>query len=219
MLSRRPATWFRLLPLALVIPGCDGGQTGVSPTAVPAPATNTSVSLTCVLGTGDCASVMEGQTLTFTANPGAAAGTRSATLSFGDGTPAVDLGSLAGPATVSHEYMRLGSFTARLDVTAGAETRSAAVAIKVDTVVTASLGATNLGDLNVEAVADVQGGIVVQYEWLFEPIGPAVVTYQPRALYTYSAPGYKAVELRVVLTDGRVLRASGHVIVGREHEA
>ena len=79
MLSRRPATWLRLLPLALVIPGCDGGQTSVSPTSVPAPAS--SISLTCVLGSTDCSAVMQGQTLTFTARPGdAPAAMRSAVL-------------------------------------------------------------------------------------------------------------------------------------------
>jgi hypothetical protein len=220
MLSRRPATWLRLVPLALVIPGCGGGQTAVSPSSVSAPAPTPSVGLTCALGTTDCSSVMQGQTLTFTASPGSVAtGTRSATLTFGDGTPDLDLGTLAAPATVAHEYVRLGTFTARLEVTTGGEMRAASVAIKVGTVVTASIGATNLGDLNVEATADIQGAAVAQYEWLFEPGAPAVVTFQPRVLFTYSSPGYKAVELKVVLADGRVVRASAHVIVGREHEA
>lgn len=219
MLSRRPATWLRLLPLALVIPGCDGGQTSVSPSSVPAPPAN-AVRLTCVLGTADCASVMQGQTLTFTVDPGAAAtGSRSVALTFGDGSAPADLGALTSPTTLTHEYQRLGVFVARLDVTSGGDTRSASLTIKVDTLVTASLGATNLGALNVEATADVQGAAVDRYEWFFEPDGPPVVTLQPRVQYTYAAPGYKAVELRAVLTDGRVVRASGHVIVGREHEA
>jgi hypothetical protein len=135
MLSRRPATLLRLLALALVIPGCGGGPTAVSPGPVSAPAPIPSVGLTCALGT----------------------------------------------------------FTARLAVTTG--------------------------DLNVEATADIQGTAVAQYEWLFEPGAPDVVTFQPRVLFTYSSPGYKAVELKAVLADGRVVRASGHVIVGREHEA
>jgi hypothetical protein len=217
MLSRRPAALFRLLSLALVIPGCNGGQTSVSPSPTPAAAAS-SVSLTCVLGTADCASVMQGQTLTFTVNPGAA-GNRSAAISFGDGTAAVDLGALPSPATLTHEYERLGVFVARVDVASGGDMRSASLTIKVDTLVTASIGATNLGDLNVEATADVQGAAVAQYEWLFEPSAPAVVTFGPRVQFTYSSPGYKAVELRAVLADGRVVRASGHVIVGREHEA
>jgi hypothetical protein len=219
MLSRRPATWLRLLPLALVIPGCDGGQTSVSPSSVQAPVATASVSLTCILGTADCASVMQGQTLTFTVDPGAATGARTVALNFGDGTAPVDLGALAAATTLTHEYNRLGVFVARLDVATGGDTRSASLTIKVDTMVTASLGATNLGDLNVEATADVQGATVARYEWLFEPVGPAVVTFGPRVLFTYSSPGYKAVELRAVLADGRVVRASGHVIVGREHEA
>jgi hypothetical protein len=180
---------------------------------------SSAVTLTCVLGTADCASVMQGQTLTFTVNPGAAAaGSRSVALTFGDGS-AVELGALTSPATVTHEYQRVGVFVARLDVASGADTRSASVTIKVDTVVTASIGATNLGALNVEATADVQGAAVARYEWFFEPGGPAVITFEPRVQYTYGAPGYKAVELQAVLADGRVVRASGHVIVGREHEA
>jgi hypothetical protein len=219
MLSRRPATLFRLLAMALVIPGCGAGQPPAAPSPVSVPAPTTSVGLTCALGTTDCSSVMQWQTLTFTASPGAGTtGTRSATLTFGDGTPPLDLGPLASPAAVSHEYASLGTFTARLEVRAGSEMRSASLTIKVDTIVTASIGATNLGDLNVEATADVQGAAVDRYEWLFEPGSPAVVTFQPRVLFAYSSPGYKAVELKAALADGRVIRASAHVIVGREHE-
>ena len=185
MLSRRPALWLRLLPLALVIPGCDGGRAAVSPTAVPAPAAG--ITLTCALGSTDCSSVMQGQTLRFTARPGdSASSIRSAVLTYGDGSPALDLGAFTAPATVSHEYTRLGSFTARLEATtAGGETRSAAVSIRVDTLVTASLAVTNL---------------------------------DPRVFFTYPSPGYKAVEMRAVLADGRVVTASAAVIVGREHE-
>ena len=218
MFSRRPATWLRLLPLALVIPGCDGGQTSVSPTSVPAPAS--SISLTCVLGSSDCSAVMQGQTLTFTARPGDAAGAlRSAVLDYGDGSPALDLGAFTAPATAAHEYTRLGTFTARLDATtASGEPRGTAVSIRVDTLVTASIAVTNLGNLNAEAVADIQGARVARYEWVFEPFLPAITTFEPRVFFTYPAPGYKAVELRAVLTDGRVVAASAAVIVGREHE-
>ena len=72
--------------------------------------------------------------------------------------------------------------------------------------------------MNVEAVAEVTGAPVLRYEWSFEPFLPRVVTTEPRALFTYPAPGYKAVELRAVLADGRVILASAAVIVGREHE-
>ena len=218
MLSRRPATWLRLLPLALVIPGCDGGQTSVSPTSVPAPAS--SISLTCVLGSTDCAAVMQGQTLTFTARPGdPPAAMRSAVLNYGDGSPQLELGAFTAPATASHEYMRLGSYTARLEVTTvNGETRSATVPIKVDTLVTASIATTNHGNLNVEAVAEVTGAPVLRYEWSFEPFLPRGVTTEPRALFAYPAPGSKAVERYAVLVDGRVILASAAVIVGREHE-
>ena len=216
MFSRRPASWFRLLPLALVLPGCDGGQATVSPT--PAPTPTTGLTLSCVLGSGDCSAVMQGQTLTFTARPGEAA-LRSAVLNYGDGSPALELGAFAAPATASHEYMRLGAYTARLDATTvSGETRSAAVPIRVDTLVTASIATTNVGNLNVEAVAEITGAQVLRYEWSFEPFLPLVVTTEPRAIFTYPAPGYKAVELHAVLVDGRVIVASAAVIVGREHE-
>jgi hypothetical protein len=209
--------WLRLLPLALVIPGCDGGQSGVSPSPVPAPAA--AFGLTCALGSGDCSAVMEGQTLTFTARPGDAAGSiRSAVLDYGDGTT-VNLGPLTSPVTASHEYTQLGSFTARLDAsTAAGETRSASLAIRVNTVVTASIATINRGNLNVEAVADVRGAPVVRYEWSFEPSLPRVVTSGPRALFTYVVPGWKAVEMHATLADGRVVTASAAVIVGREDE-
>jgi hypothetical protein len=161
---------------------------------------------------------MQGQTLTFTARPGEAA-LRSAVLNYGDGSPVVELGALTAPATTSHEYMRLGSFTARLDATTmSGESRSATVPIKVDTLATASIETINFGNLNVEAVATVTGAPVLRYEWSFEPFLPREVTTGPRAVFTYPAPGYKAVELYAVLVDGRVLRASAAVIVGREHE-
>jgi len=218
MLSRRPALWLRLLPLALVIPGCDGGPATVSPSPVPAPAT---LSLTCELGSGGCSEVMQGQTLRFTARPGDAStlGIRSAVLNYGDGSPLVDLGPLPAPATASHEYTRLGSFTARLEATTtSGETRSATVAIRVDTLVTATITLTNLGNLNAEGVADVQGAPVARYEWIFGPSLPVVTTFEPRAFFTYPSPGHKDVEMRAVLADGRVVRASAAVIVGREHE-
>ena len=157
--------------------------------------------------------------LAVTTRPSASRARSSTALYPGDGSPAVELGALAAPATTSHEYMRLGSYTARLDATTmGGETRSATVAIKVDTLVTASIQTTNFGNLNVEAVADVSGAPVARYEWSFEPFLPRVVTTEPRAIFTYPAPGYKAVELHAVLVDGRVIVASAAVIVGREHE-
>jgi hypothetical protein len=220
MLCRRPALLLRLLPLlALVIAGCQGGgQAATTPTPVPQPSGG--LSLSCALGSGDCTWAMLGQTLTFTARQGdGASALRSVVLDYGDGSPVLDLGALTSPATRRHEYSRLGVFTARLDATTAAgEARSAAVTIQVGTVVTASIATTNFGNLNVEAVADVQGAPVVSYEWSFEPFLPPVVTIEPRAVFAYPLPGYKAVELRARLADGRVVTASAAVIVGRENE-
>jgi hypothetical protein len=161
---------------------------------------------------------MQGQTVTFTAQPGDG-GVRSAVLNYGDGSPEVNLGALSAPATVTHEYMRLGAFTARLDATtASGESRSSTVPIEVGTRVTGSIVTRNLGNLNVEAVATVEGAPVARYEWSFEPFLPPVITTEPRAVFTYPSPGFKAVELRAVLTDGRAILASAEVVVGREHE-
>jgi hypothetical protein len=212
--------WFRLLPLlALVIPGCQGGgQAGPTPSPIAPPPGG--LSLSCALGSGDCTWAMLGQTLMFTARQrDGASALRSALLDYGDGSPVLDLGALTVAATRPHEYTRLGVFTARLDATtASGEARSAAVTIQVGTVVTASIATTNFGNLNVEAVADVQGAPVVSYEWSFEPFLPPVVTTEPRAVFAYALPGYKAVELRARLADGRVVTASAAVIVGRENE-
>jgi hypothetical protein len=54
---------------------------------------------------------------------------------------------------------------------------------------------------------------VTSYEWTFEPGLPVVVTTGPRARYTYSSPGWKAVVLRAVLGDGRSVIASSSVVV------
>jgi hypothetical protein len=163
---------------------------------------------------------MQGQTLTFTARPGDSGGAvRSAILTFGDGTPPVDLGAFTAAATRTHEYQRLGTFTARLDVAlASAETRTASTTIQVETLVTASLEAENLGSLNVRATAAVQGAVVVRYDWLFEAGSPVISTTVPIVLFTYPTPGFKAVELRALLADGRVVTASREVVVGRENE-
>ena len=198
--------------LALALAGCDSGQ-AAAPAPTPAPSQPSALTLTCVIGTADCSTAMLGQTLTFTAVRGDTA-VRSATLDFGDGTARVDLGALTAAASASHEYTRLGAFTARLDVaTPSGDTRSATQVIQVDTRVTASMEATDIGGLNVLATADVQGAPVMRYEWTFERNGPVVTTTSPRANYTYSAAGFKDLQLRALLSDGRTIRASTQVIV------
>jgi len=198
-----------VLLLALALAGCDGGQA-----AAPAPTPQSSaLTLTCAIGTADCSTAMLGQTLTFTAQRGDVSVT-SAMLDFGDGTARVDFGALAAAASASHEYTKLGDFTARLDVTTtNGDTRSATQVIQVDTRVTASMAAVDIGGLTVLATAEVQGAPVVRYEWTFDPSGPLVTTTSPRANFTYSAAGFKDLQLRVLLSDGRTIRASTHVVV------
>ncbi len=197
------------LALATTLAGCDGGQTA-APTPTPQPS---ALTLTCAIGTEDCSTAMLGQTVTFTAERGDTT-VRSATLDFGDGTPRVDFGVLAAAANASHEYTTLGAFTARLDVTTtSGDARSATQVIQVDTRVTASMAAVDLGGLTALATADVQGAPVASYEWTFDRNGPLVTTALPRATYTYSLAGFKDLQLRVRLVDGRTIRASTHVIV------
>jgi PKD repeat protein len=204
-----------ILLLALVhlaVSGCDSGQ-AAAPAPTPASPQPSALTLTCAVGTADCSTAMLGQTVTFTAQRGDTV-VRSATLDFGDGTPGVDFGALTVAASASHEYTRLGAFTARLDVTTtSGDTRSATQAIRVDTRVTASMEAVDLGGLNVLATADVQGAPVARYEWTFDLSGAVVTTTSPRANYTYSAAGFKDLQLRAILSDGRTIRASTQVIV------
>jgi hypothetical protein len=127
----------------------------------------------------------------------------------------IDLGTLAKNSSVSHTYP-IGTFTARLLVTdmAGTEQAPAAQVVHVGSLVTVSVGATDLGGLNVTATADVRGAAVVRYEWNFDPTASPVVTTEPQAWFTYSAPGYKAVVLKATLADGRVITGSSSVVVG-----
>lgn len=201
-----------LLLLGLLAAGCDGGG-AAAPGPSPVPTSPAVVGLTCAVGSADCSSVMLGQTVTFTARRTDGADVRSASLEFGDGG-SVGLGGLASPAQVSHEYSRTGTFTARLAlVTATGEAKASTEMVQVGTLVTASIGATDLGGLNALATADVQGAVVVRYEWTFDPNAGVVITTGPQARFVYPAPGYKAVELRAVLADGRTIRASGHVVM------
>jgi hypothetical protein len=112
---------------------------------------------------------------------------------------------------VPHTYASIGTYTARL-VLGGATSPS--LVVRVGSLVTASIGAADVGGLNVVATADVRGSDVVLYEWNFDPATPPVTTRVPEARFTYSVPGYKAVVLRATLTDGRVITASSSVVVG-----
>ena len=193
----------------LTTAGC-GGASPVGPSATAA--VSAPAQLSCAEGTADCSSVMVGETLTFTVDPGPSSA-RTAALDFGDGS-SVDLGMLATAARVQHTYATIGTYTVRLVLAGGSGATSPSVMVRVGSLVTASIGAADVGGLNVVATADVHGGEVVLYEWTFDPAVPPITTRLPEARFTYSVPGYKAVVLHATLADGRVITASSSVVVG-----
>ena len=77
-----------------------------------------------------------------------------------------------------------------------------------------SMSVDHLGDYNVLATADVQGAAAVRFEWFFERRElPEVVTSTNQARYVYATPGFKDVNVRVTLADGRQGLGSGAVVV------
>lgn len=202
-----------LLIAVLAMAGCGDSQvaTPTSPTGVP-PATS-GLTLTCNVGTTDCSSAMLGQTVTFTAERGTLGDIRSAMLDFGDGGTA-DLGALPVTIRISHVYAQVGTYTARLTASrASGETPVVTAPVNVGTLVTVSMGAVDLGGLNVLATADVQGAAVALYEWKFEGTVPNVTTTIGQVRYAYQAPGFKDLSVRILLSDGRVVNVSTSVIV------
>lgn len=76
------------------------------------------------------------------------------------------------------------------------------------------LSAADLGGRNVLATALVQGGDPVRFEWYFErQANPEVVTTTNQARYIYPLPGFKDLNVRVTLADGRRVLGSAAVIV------
>lgn len=205
----RARTFAWIASVAMGIAAC-GSASPVGPSAtVPV---STAPRLSCAEGLTDCSSVMVGDTLTFTADPGTSAA-RPASLDFGDGTT-TELGAFATAARVQHTYATIGTYTARLVLADASGTTPPSLIVRVGSLVTASIGAVDVGGLNVVATADVHGGDVVLYEWTFDPATPSITTRLPEARFTYSVPGYKAVLLRATLADGRVITASSSVVVG-----
>src|SRR5689334_4027143 len=157
----RMLVWIALIA-AFAVAACGSA----SPVAPSTTASAAAPQLSCAEGLADCSSVMVGETVTFTADPGTAP--RTAALDFGDGVT-TDLGALATPARVQHAYANVGTYTARLAFRDASGTTSPSLTIRVGSLVTASIGAADVGGLNVVATADVHGGDVSLYEWTFDP--------------------------------------------------
>jgi hypothetical protein len=77
-----------------------------------------------------------------------------------------------------------------------------------------SVNARDLGGLNVEATAVVTGATPVQFEWYFQRASlPEVTTTAGLARYQYPSPGFKDINVRVTLSDGRRALGSAAVIL------
>lgn len=186
-------------------------STAARVTAQPGP----SVSLTCAVGASpNCSNVTQAQAVTFTAQRGATSSSiRSATLDFGDGTSAADLGALSAPVVVAHAFANQGTFTVRLTATDFAgESTTATQLVVVGAPATASVTATKAG-LVVTATASVTGATVVLYEWTFEGTTPNATTTANVASFTYAAAGTKTISVRATLSDGRTVVASTSIVV------
>ena len=198
-----------VLLAAFVAVSCGSDSVPATPGA---PSTTTSaLSLTCTGITASCGDAMQGQTVTFIADPGATV--RSASLDFGDGTT-TDLGALSARASVMHIYVQTGTYTARLTaIDASGQSQIATQIVRVGTLVTASMGLANLGGFNVLGTADVSGATVVLYEWFFEGTTANVATTANQARYTFTTPGFKDCSVTATLSDGRKVRASAAIVV------
>jgi hypothetical protein len=185
-------------------------------TVLPAP----SVALTCAVGqVNNCASVVSGDTVTFTATRAEASSVfASSTLDFGDGQ-SESLGTLSSPVSVAHRYVQAGTYTARLSATdVNGETTTTTAVIRVDELVaTISLNITNTVTRTVQATATLSatGATIARYEWTFGPdANPATITTTTNsATSSFATAGNKTVTVRVVLTDGRSATASAQIQV------
>jgi len=207
-----PGSLVRTTGLAIVgawLIAC-GGTAPIAPSNT-APVSS-AARLSCTLALSDCSSVMVGQDVTFTADPGSTTVGQRASLDFGDGTT-TDLGPLSSATRIPHTYTRVGSFTARLLLAGVQESSSPTQTVRVDTLVLATMSATAIGGLNVAANADVRGATVLRYDWIFDPRLPAVTTTTPEARFTYETAGWKDVAMHATLADGRTVTASSSVVV------
>ena len=190
--------------------------TVASPELVVAARTGPSVTLTCAVGaTTNCATVGQGQVVTFTASRGTTTSNIvSARLEFGDGE-SVALGSLSGPTTVAHIYSSAGTFTARLIAAdAAGEQTTATQVVQVRNAVGVTLQLERDGR-TVTARASISGATasdVQQYAFTFEGGSPASFnTTSDTASSTYSTAGLKTVSVTVTFRDGRTATNSAQI--------
>lgn len=143
-----------------------------------------------------------------------------------DGTPVAfttSLGRVEPASTTTRNGVATATFfgggtagTAAVRATSGSTASTNALQLSVGgTAIQISVGARDLGGRNVEATALVTGATPVQFEWFFERKDlPEVITTGSTAYYVYPAPGFKDLNVRVTLSDGRRALGSAAVIVG-----
>lgn len=195
-----------------------GGKTsasGASVTAQPGPA----VTVTCAVGaTAGCLNVVAGQPVAITVSRAATTSViQSATLTFGDGSPSVDLGALAAPVTVPHIYSEPGSYTVRVTATdINGETVTVTQFVQVLSVASAGVSAEIVEGKTVRATASITGGTVLSYAWTFEGSTPNVTTTGNSATYTYATGSLttpKTISVTATLADGRTVTANTAILV------
>lgn len=125
-----------------------------------------------------------------------------------------DITTRNGTATTTY-FVGASVGTAEVRATSGSTPSSNALQLSVGgTSIQVSVNARDLGGFNVEATAVVTGATPVQFEWFFQRGSlPEVITTAGLARYLYPSPGFKDINVRVTLSDGRRALGSAAVII------
>lgn len=135
------------------------------------------------------------------------------TTTLGRVEPA-DITTRNGTATTTY-FAGAAVGTAEVRATSGSTASTNALQLSVGgTSIQVSVNARDLGGFNVEATAVVTGATPVQFEWFFQRGSlPEVITTAGLARYLYPSPGFKDINVRVTLSDGRRALGSAAVII------
>ena len=184
--------------------GGKASASGATVTAQPGPA----LTIACAVGaTTNCLSVVAGQTAGITVQRAASTSAiQLATLTFGDGSAAVELGLLVSPVTIPHVYNDPGSYTVRVTATdINGESVTVSQFVQVLAVVSGGITVETVEGRTVRATANVEGARVVSYVWTFDT-SVTLTTTTNLATYTYplaESGKPKIISVRATLADGR----------------
>ena len=201
---------------AATVTASAAGKTGTAAVAVTDPP---AVTISCAIGTSTtagCINLVAGQTAAITVQRATTSSPlRSATLDFGDGSAAVNLGTLSSAVTIPHVYNDPGSYTLTVtatDVNGESVTTTQFVQVLAQASGTLSV---DFSDRRATATASIDGGRVLSYEWTFDT-GVTFTTTTNTATYTYAASATgtsKVITVKATLADGRTLTVSTVVVV------